>query len=87
MINMRFPLGYIAYLTVLALIGCASYNLQPAAQSKKMAWDEFNHRTNMVWSCREIDTGKFVSRSMCATLPKEDTVWPDKRVPDDYMGD
>jgi hypothetical protein len=51
-----------------------------------VAWDEFRHRTNMVWACRNIYTGFIVNTYKCKDQPKEDKVWPDKDVPADYSG-
>lgn len=57
------------------------------AEGSKVAWDEFVHQGKMTWSCREIATGKFVNKSSCATQVKEDTVWPDKKIPPHYKGE
>jgi hypothetical protein len=53
---------------------------------QQVAWDEFSHRGEMVWACRNIYSGSIVNSSLCADQPKADKVWPDKKVPADYTG-
>lgn len=50
------------------------------------AWDEFKHRGRMVWACRGVQTGDFVSESLCASQPKIDSHWPSKDVPANWDG-
>lgn len=50
------------------------------------AWDEFNHRGTLVWGCRGVQTGKFVSESLCFAQPKVDSHWPSKNVPANWDG-
>lgn len=52
-----------------------------------VAWDQIQHRGTMIWTCREIATGKFLNRDACASQPKEDNVWPDKKVPGYYKSE
>jgi hypothetical protein len=50
------------------------------------AWDEFYHRGRTVWACRGVQTGDFVSESLCAFQPKSDSHWPSKTVPGNWDG-
>lgn len=50
------------------------------------AWDAFKHRGRMVWACRGVQTGDFVSESLCAFQPKTDAHWPSKDVPANWDG-
>ena len=45
------------------------------------AWDEFYHRSRLIWECRGVQSDKFVSREFCAFKEKVDTQWPDKKIP------
>lgn len=48
------------------------------------AWDEFNHRGRMIWTCRGIQSGGFVPPEFCKFKPKIDSQWPDKKVPGNW---
>lgn len=50
------------------------------------AWDQFKHRTTLIWACRAVKTGKIVDNSYCASQPMVDSRWPDKNTPEDYRG-
>lgn len=45
------------------------------------AWDQFYHRSRLIWECRGVQSGKFVPPEFCAFKEKQDTQWPDKTIP------
>jgi hypothetical protein len=45
------------------------------------AWDQFYHRSRLIWECRGVQSGKFVPLEFCAFKEKHDTQWPDKKIP------
>lgn len=45
------------------------------------AWDEINHRSRMIWTCRGVQSGAFVPPELCEFKPKIDSQWPGKNVP------
>lgn len=53
----------------------------PTPGMNSYAWDEINHRGNLIWSCRSMQSGKYVPDDLCKEQPKVDSVWPDKNVP------
>lgn len=50
------------------------------------AWDNFRHRSTVMWACRDLASGDIVSTSMCYGLPKNDRQWPGMAVPPSYRG-
>jgi hypothetical protein len=48
------------------------------------AWDEFNHRGRLIWTCRGIQSDAFVPAELCKFKPKIDSQWPDKEVPGNW---
>ncbi len=58
----------------------------PSLLDDQFAWDQFKHRSTLVWACRGSKTGKIVANSYCASQPLEDSRWPDKKTPEDYTG-
>lgn len=58
----------------------------PSLLDDQFAWDQFKHRTTLIWACRGTKTGKVVANSYCASQPMVDSKWPDKNTPRDYRG-
>jgi hypothetical protein len=58
----------------------------PSMLDDQFAWDQFKHRTTLIWACRGTKTGKIVANSYCASQPMVDSRWPDKKTPEDYRG-
>jgi hypothetical protein len=53
--------------------GSGSYGYSP------VAWDQFyNEYSQLIWRCRETNTGRFADDYRCATKPKIDSRWPNK---------
>lgn len=52
----------------------------------RFVWDQFKHRTTLIWACRGSKTGQFVASSYCASQPLVDSRWPDKKIPEGYTG-
>lgn len=50
------------------------------------AWDNFKHRSTVMWACRDLASGDIVSTSMCHGLPKNDRQWPGMAVPPSFRG-
>lgn len=61
-------------------------NLTPSPLDIQLVWDQFYHRGTLIWACRGAQTGDFVPASYCASQPKVDTRWPDKKTPPGYDG-
>lgn len=51
------------------------------------AWDNFNHTGALIWACREIRTGAFVSDKFCANQEKNDLQWPGMTTPPNFVGE
>jgi hypothetical protein len=60
----------------------------PPLESEKQdyAWDEFKHWDTMLWQCRNVKTGDFVSSKYCSGKSKVDSHWPDKTTPPNWSG-
>jgi hypothetical protein len=58
----------------------------PSLLDDQFAWDQFKHRTTLIWACRGTKTGKIVGNSYCASQPMVDSRWPDKKTSGDYRG-
>lgn len=58
----------------------------PSLLDEQFFWDQFKHRSTLIWACRGSKTGKIVANSYCASQPMEDSRWPDKKTPEDYTG-
>ena len=58
----------------------------PSLLDDQFSWDQFKHRTTLIWTCRGTKTGKIVANSYCASQPMVDSRWPDKKTPEDYTG-
>lgn len=56
----------------------------PEPVDYEYAWDEFNHRGRVIWTCRGIQSGAFVTPELCKFKPKIDSQWPDKKVPGNW---
>jgi len=53
----------------------------PAPIDYDYAWDQFAHRSALMWECRGVQSGEFVAPDFCAFKEKVDRQWPDKNIP------
>jgi hypothetical protein len=58
--------------------------VKKAAEEHEVAWDEFNHQGQMLWGCRRVKSGEFVSNTECANKKKVDIQWPTKATPGNW---
>lgn len=50
------------------------------------AWDQFRHHGRLMWTCRDIKTGKVVANELCEFKERTDTQWPGKDTPPSWIG-
>jgi hypothetical protein len=60
-------------------IAMPKYAVPPAT-----AWDNFQHRTNVMWACRQVVSGEFVANRFCRDQARNDRQWPGMAVPQNY---
>lgn len=66
-----------------ATVADASRDQQAAARvpfDLDYAWDQMAHRGHLIWSCRGVQSERYVAAEFCALKNMVDTRWPDKRM-------
>ncbi|WP_440963977.1 hypothetical protein ACL58G_29150 [Massilia sp. GER05] len=58
-----------------------------STQTDDYAWDNFNHTGAIIWACRAVKTGEFVSPKRCANKEKIDSQWPGMTTPPNFVGE